>query len=132
ARGPLALGIRGGGLTIDAVGKITGNAAAGNSSGATINITATGAVVLGGDGVGGAVISADQLGGSCVGGGAGNISIRSTRTGKASIKMQPGSRISADARGTAGGIEIPPTRGRIVRSRRGESGSPLPGAGGAP
>src|SRR5262245_27194266 len=125
----LALNITGG-LTIDAGGKITGNAAAGNSTGATINITATGAVLLGGDGVSGGVISADQLGGSCVGGGAGNISIRTTRVGKASIKTQPGSRISADARCTAGDIEIAATRGSIVINGVVESVSTLSGTGG--
>ena len=50
-----------GGLTIDVGGRITGDAVAGNSSGATITINAGGAVLLAGAGTSGALISVDQL-----------------------------------------------------------------------
>src|SRR5688572_4322250 len=66
-----------GGLTVEAGGRITGNAVAGNSSGATITIQAVGAVRLVGAGTSGALISVDQVGGSCSGGNAGNIIITS-------------------------------------------------------
>lgn len=120
-----------GGLTIDVGGRITGNAAAGNSSGATINITAGGAVLLAGAGTSGALISVDQLGGSCSTGAAGNITIKSSSESPSAIVMQNGSKITANARCSAGEIEIAASKGGVDIQGLVESVSTLSGTGGA-
>ena len=119
-----------GGLTIDVGGRITGDAVAGNSSGATINITAGGAVLLAGAGTSGALISVDQLGGSCSGGSAGNITIRSSSESPSAIVTQNGSKITANARCSAGEIEIAASKGGVDIRGLVESVSTLSGTGG--
>ena len=121
-----------GGFIVDAAGKITGNAAAtGNSSGATVSITAAGPVFLGGNGISGAVISADQPGpASCSGGTGGIISLTSTFVSETgSIIMESGSRISVNARCSAGEILISATQGGVDIRGIVESASTLSGVG---
>jgi len=120
-----------GGLTIDAGGRITGDAAAGVSSGATITITAGGPVLLAGAGTSGALISVDQLGGSCSGGAAGNVTITSSSESPSAIVTQNGSKISANARCSAGEIEIAASKGGVDIRGLVESVSTLSGTGGA-
>ena len=119
-----------GGLTIDAGGRITGDAAAGNSSGATIVINAGGAVLLAGAGTSGALISVDQLGGSCSGGGAGNITINSQSESPSAIVTQNGSKITANARCSAGEIQVASSKGGVDIRGLVESVSTLSGSGG--
>ncbi len=116
-----------GGLTIDAGGRITGNAVAGNSNGATISITAGGAVLLNGS----ALISVDQLGGQCSGGSAGNITIGSSSVSPSAIVTQTGSKITANARCSGGEIEIAASKGGVDIRGLVESVSTLGGTGGA-
>jgi len=120
-----------GGLTIDVGGRITGNAVVGNSSGATITIKAGGAVLLAGAGTSGALISVDQLGGSCSGGSAGNISINSGSEFPNAIATQNGSKITANARCSAGEIVIAASKGGVDIQGLVESASTLSGTGGA-
>ena len=120
-----------GGLTIDVGGRITGDAVAGNSSGATITITAGGAVLLAGAGTSGARISVDQLGGSCSGGAAGNVTIKSSSESPSAIVTQNGSKITANARCSAGEIEIAASKGGVDIRGLVESVSTLSGTGGA-
>jgi hypothetical protein len=120
-----------GGLTIDVGGRITGNAITGKSSGATITITAGGAVLLAGDGTSGALISVDQPGGACSGGTAGNVTIRSSSESASAIVTQNGSKITANARCSAGEIEIAASKGGVDIRGLVESVSLLSGTGGA-
>jgi hypothetical protein len=120
-----------GGLTIDVGGRITGNAVAGNSSGGNITIKAVGAVLLAGAGTSGALISVDQLGGSCSGGGAGNITIYSDSVSSNAIATQNGSKITANARCSAGEIVIAASKGGVDIQGLVESASTLSGTGGA-
>src|SRR5262245_40380540 len=127
--GTLALEITGD-LTIDGGGKITGNASTANGKGAIITITTTGPIVLAGNGATGAVISADQVAGSCSGGLGGTVSLTSTyfSSGDA-ITLQSGSRISVNARCSAGEIKIRATRGGVDIRGLVESSSGLSGIG---
>jgi hypothetical protein len=120
-----------GGLTIDVGGRITGNAVAGSSSGATIRIKAVGAVLLAGAGTSGALISVDQVGGSCSGGSAGNITITSSSESASAIVTQNGSKVTANARCSAGEIEIAASTGGVDIRGLVESASTLSGTGGA-
>ncbi len=119
-----------GGLTIDAGGKITGNVSTANGKGATIAITATGAVVLAGTGAAGAVISADQTAGTCSGGKGGTVTVTSTLySTDAAITLESRSRISVNARCSAGEIKITATQGGIDIQGVVESVSQLSGTG---
>jgi hypothetical protein len=120
-----------GGLIIDVGGKITGQAGLGISSGANILITAAGSILLDGNGSAGALISVSQPGPvSCTGGKAGTISLTSTLfSPNESIITRSGSRITANARCSAGEINIAATRGGVDIQGVVESVSTLSGIG---
>ena len=118
-----------GGLTIDIGGKITGMATTGGASGATITITTGGAVLLAGDGTGGALISVDQTGASCSASKAGKITITSSfASAGASITTKRGSKVTADADCTAGEIKIVATKGGVDIQGLVESASAIAGS----
>lgn len=125
----LALDIAGS-LTIDIGGKITGNAPTPSGRGATIAITATGPVLLAGNGTAGALITADQSGGSCSAGKGGSITLTSSFASSGeSITLQGGSRVSVNARCSAGEIRIIATQGGVDIRGIVESASTLTGTG---
>ena len=101
-------------FVMDEDAEITGSVTKGNTAkgiGATIEITATGTILLKGDGSHGAIISANEKAGSCSGGKGGDIKL----TAVTSISTQAGSVISAD--GTpcpAGAITLLATQGTVT------------------
>src|SRR5688572_19780302 len=96
----------GGDVNLDIGSDILGTSSSTNGNGATIDIDVEGSITLHGDSEDGADIIADQIAGSCNGGGAGNVSI----TAGVDVITEDGSRITVDARCSAGAIDI--TAGR--------------------
>lgn len=108
-------------------GDVSGTGAAA-LSGRPITVTATGDIMLHGDGSKGAQISSNQTAGSCSGGKGGDITLSAgTGSGGGNITTEAGSVISANARCPAGEIVISGSRieiGGLV-----ESASQLSGTG---
>ena len=116
-------------FVMDEDAEITGSVTKGDTAkgiGATIEITATGTILLKGDGGHGAIISSNQKG-SCSGGRAGDIKL----TAVTSISTQAGSVISADGNSCPGGaITLLATQGTVTVAGLLSSESTMSGTGG--
>ena len=116
-----------GGLSMDTGAQILGDSNSAGGVGAAIDVEATGDILLNGDGVSGAKITANQSAGSCTGAGsAGNITLA---TSGGDVTTEPGSVVSADAKCSAGAIRITAANGSIDIDGLVESRSTLTGTG---
>jgi hypothetical protein len=116
-------------FVMDPGAEITGDVTNGDTAkgiGATIDISATGTILLRGDGSQGAVISSNQTAGSCTGGKGGIVKL----TAVTSISTEAGSVISVDGKPCPGGeITLLATQGNVTVAGLLSSVSTFPGTG---